>query len=250
MSPTQATVRIGTSGYQYDHWKGIFYPEEIPKKHWFAYYARHFDTVEINNTFYRLPQDKTFEAWREQAPPGFCYALKYSRYASHLKRLQEPREPINRFIAWASRLQECLGPILVQLPPRWNVDSARLANFLQAASGAYRWAIEFRDPRWLCDEIYTILQRYNAALCIHDLIPDHPRPITADWVYLRFHGASYGGNYPPQVLKAQARHIAQYVADGLDVFAYFNNDAHGYAVQHATDLKGYLSEMRREETSY
>jgi uncharacterized protein YecE (DUF72 family) len=249
MSVTKATIRIGTSGYQYDHWKGVFYPKEIPKKHWFAYYATHFDTVEINNTFYRLPQDKTFEAWREQAPPGFCYALKFSRYASHFKRLQEPHEPINRFLGRARRLQEFLGPILIQLPPHWNVDSDRLADFLKAASGAHRWAVEFRDPRWLCGEIYAILQHYNAALCIHDLIHNHPRHITANWVYLRFHGASYGGSYPQQVLKAQARHIAQYVADGLDVFAYFNNDAYGYAVQHATDLKHYLREMRLDEIS-
>jgi uncharacterized protein YecE (DUF72 family) len=118
MSTTPGTLRIGTSGYQYNHWRGVFYPNDIPKKRWFAYYASRFDTVEINNTFYRLPQAQTFEAWREQAPADFCYALKFSRYGSHLKRLQDPHEPIERFLDRASRLRELLGPILVQLPPR------------------------------------------------------------------------------------------------------------------------------------
>jgi uncharacterized protein YecE (DUF72 family) len=241
MSTTPGTLRIGTSGYQYNHWRGVFYPNDIPKKRWFAYYASRFDTVEINNTFYRLPQAQTFEAWREQAPADFCYALKFSRYGSHLKRLQDPHEPIERFLDRASRLRELLGPILVQLPPRWQPEPDRLAAFLKAAPGNYRWAFEFRDPRWLCDEVYTILRSAAAALCIHDLIVDHPRLLTADWVYLRFHGVRDGGRYTDQVLMAQARQIEQYLADGRDVFAYFNNDAHGYAVQNASDLRRYVT---------
>jgi len=237
MRTKRGQLRIGTSGYQYDHWRGVFYPKDIPKKRWFAYYAGHFDTVEINNTFYRLPSAEIFDAWREQAPPDFCYALKFSRYGSHLKHLKDPQQSIERFLERASRLRECLGPILVQLPPRWTPDPVRLAGFLQAAPSAYRWAIEVRDPRWLCDEVYAILRRYAAALCIHDLIADHPRLITTDWVYLRFHGASSGGNYTRQVLMAQGSQVAQYLNDGLDVFAYFNNDAHGYAVHDAADLR-------------
>lgn len=142
MSRTKGTIRIGTSGYPYDHWKGIFYPQDIPKKRWFAHYAMHFDTVEINNTFYRLPQQKTFEAWRAQAPTGFCYSLKFSRYASHFKRLQDPHEPIHRFLDRARHLQGGLGPLLVQLPPHWNVDADRLTGFLDAAPGTYRWSVE------------------------------------------------------------------------------------------------------------
>jgi uncharacterized protein YecE (DUF72 family) len=240
MSPKKGTLRIGTSGYQYDHWKGVFYPEDLPKKRWFAHYAAHFDTVEINNTFYRLPQGDTFTAWREQAPPGFCYALKFSRYASHLKRLKDPHEPLTRFLDRATRLQEFLGPILVQLPPRWNVDVHRLADFLNAVPGTIRWAIEFRDPRWLCEEIYTLLRHHNAALCVHDLIPDHPHHITAEWIYLRFHGVGHGGNYSHQVLTAWAREIAPSLAGGLDVFVYFNNDAYGCAVHNAMALRHYL----------
>jgi uncharacterized protein YecE (DUF72 family) len=157
-----------------------------------------------------------------------------------LKRLKEPHALIQKFLDCASRLGEHFGPILVQLPPNWKPDTGRLADFLAVAPRHYCWAIEVRDPRWLCAEVYTILRSYAAALCIHDLIPNHPRHITADWVYLRFHGANYGGSYTHQALTAQARQIAQYLADGLDVFAYFNNDAHGHAVHNAADLKRYL----------
>jgi uncharacterized protein YecE (DUF72 family) len=240
METKRGRLRIGTSGYHYDHWRGVFYPTDLAQQHWFAYYAHYFDTVEINNTFYHLPQAASFERWREQAPPHFCYALKFSRYGSHLKRLLGPDASIGRFLERAHRLRESLGPILVQLPPHWTPDPARLAGFLQAAPRTDRWAIEFRDPRWLCDEVYAILQRAAAALCIHDLIADHPRCLTTDWTYLRFHGGSDGGNYPRQALTAYATQIDQYLADGLDVFAYFNNDAHGYAVQNAADLRRYL----------
>jgi uncharacterized protein YecE (DUF72 family) len=242
VSTKQGRLRIGTSGYQYDHWRGVFYPRELPKKRWFAYYAGHFDTVEINNTFYRLPSAQTFDAWRAQTPQSFCYALKFSRYASHLKHLQDPQASMQKFLDRASQLKEFLGPILVQLPPNWKPDTARLADFLEAVPSDYLWAIEFRDPRWLCDEVYTLLRSYATALCIHDLIDDHPRHITADWVYLRFHGICYGGSYTQQALTAQARELEQYLADGLDVFAYFNNDAHGYAVQNAADLRRYVQE--------
>jgi uncharacterized protein YecE (DUF72 family) len=241
MNDTQGRLRVGTSGYQYEHWRGVFYPEDLPKKRWFAHYAKHFDTVEINNTFYRLPQVNTFDTWREQAPPGFCYALKYSRYATHLKHLKDPHKPIRSFLERASRLDELCGPILVQLPPNWNVDTRRLTGFLQAAPSHYRWAIEVRDPRWLCDEVYAILSAHNAALCIHDMIKGHPQHLTADWVYLRYHGVHDGSSYPHQALMAQAISIKQYLADGLDVFAYFNNDTHGSAVQNAADLRRYVS---------
>jgi uncharacterized protein YecE (DUF72 family) len=240
MAIAQGAFRVGTSGYQYDHWRGRFYPAELPKKDWFPHYAKHFDTVEINNTFYGLPAAETFDAWRRQAPEGFCYALKFSRYGSHVKRLMEPRATIKVFLQRARRLQESLGPILVQLPPNWNVNTERLESFLKAAPRSVRWACEFRDPSWLCEEVFTILQRYNAALCIHDMIENHPRRITADWVYLRFHGDRYSGSYSTQALQAQARGIKQPLGAGRDVFAYFNNDAEGFAVRNALELKRYV----------
>ena len=237
----EGTLRIGTSGYHYDHWKGVFYPEDLPKAEWFSYYARNFATVEINNTFYHLPEASTFNAWRRQAPKGFCYALKFSRYGSHIVRLKKPRSTIGKFLQRAGRLGEFLGPILVQLPPNWKADPERLAAFLKAAPKDYRWAVEFRDPRWLCEEVFAILKEHGCALCVHDMIDDHPRLVTAEWVYLRFHGDHYSGCYTPQFLTARAAEIRAYLAAGLDVFAYFNNDAQGFAIQNATDLKRYVT---------
>lgn len=242
MGGHRGALCIGTSGYHYNHWKGVFYPENLPKDQWFSYYARQFDTVEINNTFYRLPEASTFDAWRHQAPKGFCYALKFSRYGSHIVRLKKPRATIRRFLERANRLGDFLGPILVQLPPNWKADPERLAAFLKAAPKDHRWAVEFRDPRWLCDEVFTILQSHKAALCIHDMIDDHPRRITADWIYLRFHGDHYSGSYTSQALKVQAKWIKQRLGDGKDIFAYFNNDAEGCAIRNAAELRRYVIE--------
>jgi uncharacterized protein YecE (DUF72 family) len=234
-------LRVGTSGYHYGHWRGAFYPKELATPGWFEYYARHFSTVEINNTFYRLPESKTFDAWRNQAPEGFCYALKFSRYATHVKRLKASRQVVKHFLERANLLDDRLGPILVQLPPNWNPDVERLGHFLEAAPRTHRWALEFRDPRWLCEPIYELLRNHGAALCLHDLLDDHPREITTQWVYLRFHGEGYGGSYSPQFLSAQARRIRCWLEEGLDVYVYFNNDLEGRAIQNALDLRRYAS---------
>jgi uncharacterized protein YecE (DUF72 family) len=240
MNRKHGRLRIGTSGYQYDHWKGIFYPADMPKRGWFSYYAESFDTVEINNTFYHLPASGAFNAWKEQAPEGFCYSLKFSRYGSHLKKLKNPQETIGRFMERAERLNAFLGPILVQLPPSWHVNMDRLAEFLRAAPKNRRWAFEFRDPSWLCEEVYRQLSAHNAALCIHDKIANHPRPDPADWTYQRFHGDRYAGNYGRQKLLAEAGRIREYLADGIDVFVYFNNDLEGFAIRNAADLRRYV----------
>jgi uncharacterized protein YecE (DUF72 family) len=236
---------IGTSGWQYASWRGAFYPEDLPQRDWLACYAARFDTVEVNNSFYRLPSAEVFEAWRERAGPGFCFAVKFSRYGSHLKRLRDPEGPVERFLERARRLGPRLGPVLVQLPPRWPVDVERLARFLEVVPRPPRWCIEFRDPSWLCEPVYALLRRQGAALCIHDLIERHPREVTADFVYLRFHGDHYGGSYSPQQLSAEARRIAAHLRRGLDVHAYFNNDADGHAVANALDLRRYVARALR-----
>jgi uncharacterized protein YecE (DUF72 family) len=240
VSAPAARLRVGTSGYQYRHWKGRFYPEDLPQRRWFAYYAGSFDTVEINNTFYHLPAPEVFVHWREQAPKGFEYTLKFNRYGSHVKRLRDGAQTIERYLANAAGLGRCLGPTLIQLPPRFKADAPRLDAFLAAAPRARRWAVEFRDRDWLRDEVFEVLQRHGAALCIHDLIPDHPRELTADWTYLRFHGDHYGGSYSTQFLSAEARRIAALLRGGHAVYAYFNNDRDACAVRNALDLRRYV----------
>jgi uncharacterized protein YecE (DUF72 family) len=237
-----SAIRIGTSGYQYDHWRGVLYPEGLPKRRWFETYAQTFDTVEINNTFYRLPGPQVFDHWHAQAPPGFLYALKFSRYGTHRRRLNDPQNSVTRFIDVAKRLRGLLGPILVQLPPRWDVNVERLDAFLAFAPRRYRWAVEVRDPRWLTEAVYATLKRHKAALCIHDHIKDHPREITTDWVYLRYHGgAEETGAYTDSQLSHEAAFIRSCQKRGLDVYAYFNNDLGGHAVRNALQLKKFVN---------
>ncbi|MEJ2645406.1 MAG: DUF72 domain-containing protein [Gammaproteobacteria bacterium] len=241
MTVSPGTVRVGTSGYQYPHWRGVFYPPRLPTRKWFAYYADHFDTVEINNTFYRLPDGDVFDSWRQQAPRGFRYALKFSRYGTHIKRLKEPEAPLERFLDGAERLGRTLGPVLVQLPPHWRVNVERLSNFVGLLPRVQRWAMELRDESWLCQDVFDVLTAHNVALCVHDMIPDHPRVLTADFVYLRFHGDHYRGSYSHQFLVAQADRVADYLANEMDCYVYFNNDDQGHAARNALDLKRYLA---------
>lgn len=234
-------VHIGTSGYHYAHWRGVYYPRELPVHEWLPFYARDFDTVEINNSFYRLPPAAAFDAWKRQAPRGFRFALKYSRFGSHLKHLKDPDTHIPVFLERAELLGARLGPILVQLPPRWHCDVERLDAFLHAAPRRPRWAIEFRHASWLTEEVYRVLERRRAALCIHDMIPNHPRRLTAPFVYLRFHGRRYSGSYSNRRLADLAAWIVELAAD-REVWAYFNNDQRGYAVQNAKDLRRRLEQ--------
>jgi uncharacterized protein YecE (DUF72 family) len=235
-------VRIGCSGWSYKDWRGVVYPAGAPARTWFAHYAELFDTVEINNTFYRLPDASTVEAWATQAPPGFLYASKVGRFGSHRKKLRDPGPWLERHLERIERLGVHGGPNLLQLPPRWGRDPERLDAFLAVAPRRIRWAVELRDPSWLHEEVYEVLERHGAALCIHDLLPDHPWRLTADWTYLRFHGPHalrepYHGAYGPKRLGPVATVIRGWVAEGTDVYAYFNNDWHGNAVRDATWLR-------------
>ncbi|RJR32354.1 MAG: DUF72 domain-containing protein [Desulfobacteraceae bacterium] len=235
-------VRVGTSGYQYTHWKNILYPEYLPKKHWFGRYCEKFDTVELNTTFYHQPKDATYENWRAAAPPDFRYAVKYNRFGTHIKRLKDGPEHLERFLSGAERLRTKLGPILVQLPPNFKKNKERLDEFLRAAPGRRRWAVEFRDPSWLDDDIYDLLHIHEAAMVIHDHIRDHPRIVTANWLYLRFHGGENNGLYSDR----QLSEAADFIQDSLDraptAWVYFNNDLHGHAVHNALEL---IDRLRR-----
>lgn len=236
-------LRIGTSGYQYDHWKGLFYPPELRKADWLGHYAARFDTVEINNTFYSLPAAEVFERWKHSVPSSFLFVLKFSRFATHMKKLKDPEDSISRFLERAEKLEDRLGPILVQLPPRFKADPGRLEEFLRAAPKRHRWALEFRDPSWLVPEVFAVLRAHGSALCVHDMIPQHPEPEVADWIYLRYHGDHYAGSYSSERLRAEANKIEEHLKRGRDVYAYFNNDVGGHAIHNAGDLRRYLTGM-------
>jgi uncharacterized protein YecE (DUF72 family) len=233
-----ARVHVGCSGWNYRDWRGRVYPESLPQRRWFARYAELFDTVEINTTFYRLPPVSTVEAWAAQAPPGFVYAVKLGQYGTHRKKLRDATQWLPNHLDRAERLVDHLGPTLVQLPPRWHRNAQRLDEFLAVAPAHLRWAVEVRDPTWLHDEVYEVLRRHQAALCLHDLLDDHPWVATADWTYVRFHGPEaptnpYRGPYGPERLERVADRLLEWLDGGRDVYAYFNNDYDAHAVADA-----------------
>jgi uncharacterized protein YecE (DUF72 family) len=242
-----AVAYVGCSGWHYKHWRGRVYDESLPTSAWLRAYAERFPTVEINNSFYRLPSEQTFASWREQAPRGFLFALKASRFLTHIKRLREPDEPLERFFAHARPLGPTLGPVLYQLPPRWFPDEERLRQFLAAlpprlAPGSRHrlvHVLEFRDPRGYEPWVIALLREYGVALCVHDMPGSaSPMVVTGPIVYLRLHGygRKYGGSYPDQVLSEWAEWIARVTSSGREAFVYFNNDMNGYAVHDATRL--------------
>ena len=238
---TSGAVAVGCSGWSYDDWRGVVYPPGLPARRRFDWYAEHFDTVELNATFYRLPSRATVEGWARQAPPGFRYAVKVGRYGTHNKKLTDPGGWLARHLDRVKRLGATLGPNLLQLPPRWRRNPARLDEFLAVAPADLRWAVEFRDASWLHDDVYEVLARHGAALCIHDLLPGHPWERTADWTYLRFHGphaasSPYAGRYTGRRLRPVAERLGQWRDAGVDVFAYFNNDIGGHAFTDAAWL--------------
>lgn len=246
----RARARVGCSGWSYADWRGLVYPADAPPSSWFGRYAERFDTVEINNTFYRLPDASTVDLWAAQAPPGFCYAVKVGQFGSHRKKLKDAAGWLPRHLERAERLGPHLGPQLVQLPPRWKRNAERLDEMLDVAPADQRWAVELRDPSWLHDDVFAVLARHGAALCIHDLLADHPWELTTDWTYVRFHGpraieAPYRGRYGRRRLARAATTLGAWLDDGLDVFAYFNNDWDANAVSDATTLRELLADGDR-----
>ncbi|MDI7275027.1 MAG: DUF72 domain-containing protein [Anaerolineae bacterium] len=235
-----AECYIGTSGWTYRHWRGVFYPPELPQARWFEFYASRFPTVEINNTFYRLPDPATFDAWRQQAPRGFVYAVKASRYITHMKKLKDAAEPLSRLLERARRLGRHLGPILYQLPSNWRRDLERLQAFIALLPGDLRHAFEFRDRSWLVDETFEALDRAGVGLCVMDLPGlETPLRVTGGLVYVRFHGPqrAYEGSYSDEELAQWAARLRQFARRRLAIYVYFNNDAHGYAVRDAQRLR-------------
>lgn len=238
-----ARAWIGTSGFEYDHWRDPFYGADLPKSRWLEAYAAEFDTVELNATFYRLPPAEAFERWAQRVPPRFRFAVKASRYLTHIRRLREPAEPVERLVTRAKRLGERFGPILYQLPPRWKPNVERLEAFLAAVPPRHPQAVEFRDRRWYRPEVMARLDEAGVALCLHDM-PGSQTIATpvGPFVYLRFHGGSgrYEGRYTPQRLTAWTARVAGWTDAGLTVWAYFNNDLGGHALRDAARLRDLL----------
>lgn len=240
-------IRVGCSGWQYKHWRGDFYPAELPTSQWFQHYARTFDTVEINNSFYRWPPPETFDTWREQAPPRFLYAVKASRFLTHMKKLKDPEEPLARTFENVRHLGSRLGPVLYQLPPRWPVNLDRLEHFLRtlrAVKGdlqiGSRDAIEFREPSWYNERVYELLRRHKVSLCLHDMHGSATeKTVVGPFVYVRFHFGTqrYGGRYEDDRLDEWAEWLAERARGGVKVFAYFNNDVGGHAPRDAVRLR-------------
>jgi len=230
---------VGCSGWEYKHWEGNFYPEGLPRQRWFQHYAGIFDTVEINNSFYRLPARQTMRSWRLQAPAGFIYAVKASRYLTHMRKLRDPVDPLALLFDRARELGPHLGPVLYQLPPRWKPDYHRLEAFLHTLPRDVRQVVEFRDAAWYTDRTFDLLSRCGVALCVHDMTGSAtPRVVVGPLLYLRFHGATarYSGSYSQGQLDDWAEWILEQRAQGLDVYAYFNNDVGGHAPRNALAL--------------
>jgi uncharacterized protein YecE (DUF72 family) len=238
-------VHIGCSGWNYRDWRGTLYPEGLPQRLWLERYAEVFGTVEINATFYRLPTENAVQGWIDATPAGFTFAVKVSRYLTHIKRLAEPKRGWGRFFDAIAPLREAgkLGPVLWQLPESFHRDDDRLRGVLEAVP-AGRHCFEFRHASWFVDDVYALLREHEAALVIGDdhERPAQPRVITADWTYARLHRGSRGrsGRYSEAELDTWKRRIAAWRST-TEVYAYFNNDWKAYAVHNARWLAKRLS---------
>lgn len=238
-----ARLWIGTSGWVYKHWRGVFYPPKLPTDQLLRFYAERFSTVEINFSFYRLPERSVFESWRTQTPDGFLFAVKGSRFLTHMKKLKDPEEPLHRLMERAQALEEKLGPILFQFPHTWSVNIERLQQFVLALRpyGQPRFTFEFRDSSWLNSQVYELLTQIDAALCL-PVSPTVPLDVrlTAPWTYIRMHHGRGGIGYSDDELCAWAGRIHTFLGQGLDVYVYFNNDPGGHAIRDAERLRAML----------
>jgi uncharacterized protein YecE (DUF72 family) len=236
----KAAVHIGTSGWNYGHWKEAFYPSELSRDRWLRFYKDSFSSVEINSTFYNLPDKKTFRKWKQDTPPGFVFSVKASRYITHMKKLKNPVDAVRRFIDHVEALEEKLGPLLFQLPPRWRCNPERLDSFLELLPDHRRCSFEFRDRSWFRKEVYDILRKHGAALCIYHLSGFlSPKELTADFAYIRLHGPgdAYEGNYDTGTLAGWAGALSSWIDRDTPVYCYFDNDQSGYAVENAMRLQ-------------
>lgn len=234
-----ARLHVGTSGFVYKHWRRIFYPEDLPANRWLHFFADVYSTCELNTTFYRLPRPDAVDRWREETPPGFLWAAKGSRYITHMKRLLDPKEALEKYWEVVRRLEPKLGPVLWQLPPQMNkLDVPRLEHFISFLPRDVRHAFEFRADAWYVDEVADLLDANGMAFCEHDIVKKRVPRITGGWRYIRFHGATgkYNGRYGKAALRPHARDLMKWRAQEKDAYVYFNNDLEGHALFDSMDL--------------
>ena len=235
--------RIGTSGWHYRHWRGVYYPRELASSRWLGFYVRDFDCVEVNNSFYRFPDAATVADWCDRVSGNFRFALKASQFITHRKKLHDCREPLERFLGAAREFGERLGPILFQLPPRWRVNADRLRQFLALLPRDLRYSMEFRDPSWHTPQVYDLLAQRDVAFCQFHLDGFlSPPTVTTDLVYIRLHGpgAAYCGRYSDRELADWAARIRHWRGEGREVWLFFDNDEAGFAVGNARRILGML----------
>ena len=240
---------VATSGWVYEHWWGTFYPHDLPRAEWFRHYAERFRSVEINNTFYRMPGEKAVHGWNEQSPDDFTFAFKASRYITHMKRLLGGPRPIRDFLDKLKPLGPKLGPVLFQLPPHMPLDVPRFRAFLKdLPQGEARYVCEFRHPTWHTEEIFSLLGEHGVGFCIHDIPHPTPIEITSDVVYLRFHGTerAYAGEYGRDRLAPWAERMGAWHRAGNDVYAFFNNDEEAMAILDAEELGDQVERLTGE----
>lgn len=233
-------IRIGTSGWSYRHWRGSFYPPDMPSREWLAHYAERLRTVEINTSFYRLPREETLAGWKDAVPKDFLFSVKASRFITHRKKLKDPETTVPPFLDRVAALGGKMGPVLFQLPPNWGFDPGRLADFLASLPAGRRYALELRDPDWINDRARGILSDHGVAFCIYELDGRlSPREVTAGFVYVRLHGpgGSYRGSYDVGTLSGWAGAFSSWAASGKEVFCYFDNDEKGYAAENALRIE-------------
>lgn len=235
-------IYIGTSGWSYDHWKKPFY-HDTPKSEWLPFYASHFQSVEVNSSFYHLPHSNTVKKWAEATPKNFVFSVKASRYITHVKRLKDSKENVKTLVKSISPFKSKLGPILFQLPPSFKLNRERLEQCLSELPKKHRYTFEFRHDSWFTKDIFELLKKYKAALCITDLNGKlSPTEATAPFIYIRLHGPeeAYKGRYSRQKLTGWSRRIRKWLSQNLDVYIYFDNDQNGYAVKDGLKLKEYI----------
>jgi uncharacterized protein YecE (DUF72 family) len=241
-------LNIGTSGWNYKHWRGKFYPQKLKQSEWLEYISRFINTVEINNSFYRLPTKTNFQNWKNNSPGNFLFAVKASRYITHVKKMIDPEEPVKNIVENSSALGKKLGPILFQFPPSWKINLERFEYFLNTLPKRKKFTFEFRNNTWWNDDILNLLKKKNHSFCIWELAGEiTPKIVTADWIYIRLHGPGknkYQGKYDDKTLYQWADDFNSWLNSGIKkIYCYFDNDDSAFAIENAIRLNEITEEI-------